>query len=92
VTVFTSRFRSAYLRKRSKKAMALIPLVLLIAVAFGLAGRHDERDQQQLKAEFSPAVRSNVVARWDVPAGVVPFSPTTPRLVKGAFQYQGGAQ
>jgi hypothetical protein len=92
VTVFTSRFRCAYLKKRSKKAMALIPLVLLIAVIFGVAGRHDEQDQQRLKADFSPALRNNVVASWETPSGAGSFPATTPNSVKSAFQYQGGAQ
>jgi len=77
VTVFASRVRCAYLKKRSNQGMLRFTLaLLLVAAAFGFAARHDAEDQVSMSAEVSPAVRANVVARWDAPASY--FFPPTP--------------
>jgi len=77
VTVFASRIRCAYLKKRSNQSMLRFTLaMILVAAAFSFAAQHDEEDQLAMSAEVSHAVRSNVIARWDAPASY--FFPPTP--------------
>ena len=65
MTVFTSRVRHAYLKKRSKKTIAVFTLFLLaLAAVFGVAGHDDEQDQQSMSQEYSSALRLRVVSRW----------------------------
>jgi len=65
VEVFVSTVRRAYLKKRSKKQMAVATLLLSTAAGlFGFASSQDERDQQAMSAEFTPALRKSVVSTW----------------------------
>jgi len=77
VTVFASRFRCAYLKKRSNQSMLRFTLaLLLVALAFSFAARHDEEDQLSMSTDVSPAIRASVVARWAAPSSY--FFPSTP--------------
>lgn len=74
MTVFTSRIRRAYLRRRSARAQIFGLLIFLaILAACGIAGRHELRDRQSMSDAFSPALCSRVVATWSevpiIPSG-----------------------
>jgi len=63
--VFTSRFRRAYVQKRSRKEMVVATLLLLGVIAScGLACKEEEREQQVLSADFNSDRRSSIVASW----------------------------
>lgn len=65
MTVFTNRVRTAYVRKRSKRSMAIVTLsIMAMAGMFSFAAIQDEKDQQAMAAEFSPALRKSVVSSW----------------------------
>lgn len=81
--VSANRVRQAYVKKRSKKAMAAATLLMIvIAGACSIAATHDEQDRQAMAAEFSPARQRRIVSTWTVADATIELS--SPRGQIGA--------
>lgn len=72
--VFSSRIRQAYVRRRSKREMAVATLLLMAVMgACGLAAREDERAQDVSAEVFNSELRRSIVATWAAPSPVVTY-------------------
>jgi len=72
MTVFTSRVRAAYLRRRSKKEMALIVMGIFVVMAlYSVCQVRDARDRRAMTGLSTPENRAEVVSRWGEDAAVL---------------------